>query len=389
MVIFTGTSTLDHGRFLVQQAQAKINNLTEEKLLSVSEVDFAQEIIDELIPQIPKIDRENISKDRGSGNSGRNFGETTHYYELFIPFTGAGEAFNYSPSRSTLGGIQLSVIGSELVFRASATDQKAEERLNALLNDVEEHLRTMEQDFVGVSTQIRQMVTKLLPKKRQDLEAAVEGLNRLNFKVRRRDNVPSTYAVPSVKRKAVPSRRNKSAVSTVPEPTLDEAEYQHIMNVMDNMTHVMERSPKAFDTLGEEDIRTHFLFQLNGQYEGQATGETFNYSGKTDILIRVEDKNIFIAECKFWRGEQSLLKTIDQLLGYLSWRDAKTALVVFNPNKNFSEMINTAVEAVKAHSNYKSGPSKEAETRYRYVMKSKSDPEKEIIMTMMLFDVPR
>ncbi len=26
-------------------------------------------------------------------------------------------------------------------------------------------------------------------------------------------------------------------------------------------------------------------------YEGQATGETFNRSGKTDILVRVEDRN--------------------------------------------------------------------------------------------------
>jgi hypothetical protein len=28
----------------------------------------------------------------------------------------------------------------------------------------------------------------------------------------------------------------------------------------------------------------HFLVQLNGQYEGQATGETFNFEGKTDMI---------------------------------------------------------------------------------------------------------
>jgi hypothetical protein len=36
----------------------------------------------------------------------------------------------------------------------------------------------------------------------------------------------------------------------------------------------------------EEDLRQHFLAQLNGHFEGSATGETFNYEGKTDILIR-------------------------------------------------------------------------------------------------------
>ncbi|MFM9616172.1 hypothetical protein ACKI18_46870, partial [Streptomyces niveiscabiei] len=62
---------------------------------------------------------------------------------------------------------------------------------------------------------------------------------------------------------------------------------------------MMERSPTAFKTMGEEDLRQHFLVQLNGQFDGAATGETFNYEGKTDILLRVAGRNIFIAECKF------------------------------------------------------------------------------------------
>jgi len=94
-------------------------------------------------------------------------------------------------------------------------------------------------------------------------------------------------------------------------------EYQHILNVMDNMTKVMERSPHTFETMQEEDIRQHFLVQLNGQYEGQATGETFNFQGKTDILIRSEGRNIFIAECKFWKGPKGFSETVDQLLSYL------------------------------------------------------------------------
>jgi hypothetical protein len=55
--------------------------------------------------------------------------------------------------------------------------------------------------------------------------------------------------------------------------------------------------------------------QLNSQYEGGATGETSNFEGKTDILIRTESRTVFIAECKYWRGAKSLLAAIDQLLG--------------------------------------------------------------------------
>lgn len=85
------------------------------------------------------------------------------------------------------------------------------------------------------------------------------------------------------------------------------------------MVAVMERSPKAFSGMSEEDLRQHFLVQLNGHYEGQATGETFNFDGKTDILVRVDRKNIFIAECKFWRGPESFSQALDQLLGYATW----------------------------------------------------------------------
>jgi hypothetical protein len=59
----------------------------------------------------------------------------------------------------------------------------------------------------------------------------------------------------------------------------------------------------------------HYLVQLNGQYQGAATGETFNHTGKTDILIRHENKNIFVAECKFWGGYEELIATTTQLLG--------------------------------------------------------------------------
>jgi hypothetical protein len=57
--------------------------------------------------------------------------------------------------------------------------------------------------------------------------------------------------------------------------------------------------------------------------------------GKTDILIRIDGKNIFIAECKFWTGPKGFTETIDQLLGYLSWRDTKAAIVMFNRKKGF------------------------------------------------------
>ena len=84
-----------------------------------------------------------------------------------------------------------------------------------------------------------------------------------------------------------------------------------------------------------------------------STGETFNCHGKTDILIRVKGKNIFIAECKIWRGEKGFLETIDQLLGYTSWRDTKTAILIFNKNQDFSSVLAKIRSTAKTHTCYK------------------------------------
>src|ERR1700726_1786397 len=102
-----------------------------------------------------------------------------------------------------------------------------------------------------------------------------------------------------------------------------------------------------------EDLRFHFLVPLNGTSYGQATGETFNFQGKTDILIRVDGKNIFIAECEFWKGEKGFLETVDQLLSYLSWRDTKAALLIFNRNADFTAALAKIAESAPSHPNFK------------------------------------
>ena len=154
------------------------------------------------------------------------------------------------------------------------------------------------------------------------------------------------------------------------------------------MVAAMERSPRAFRKMNEEDLRTHFLVQLNGQYEGQATGETFNYEGKTDILIREDDRNIFIAECKFWTGPAGLTKALDQLLSYASWRDTKTALLIFSRGRNTSTVLEGVPKTVIEHPNYKAEREANSETEFRYIFGHRDDTNREVIVTILVFDVP-
>ena len=140
--------------------------------------------------------------------------------------------------------------------------------------------------------------------------------------------------------------------------------------------------------MDEEDLRQHFLVQLNGQYEGQATGETFNFEGKTDILIRQDGRNLFIAECKFWRGPTALKNAIDQLLSYTAWRDTKTAILVFNRNTEMSVVLEKIPQVVEDHPQYISTGSYESETGFRYLFRQRDDANKHITLTVLVFDVP-
>ena len=210
----------------------------------------------------------------------------------------------------------------------------------------------------------------------------------LGIPIRQRKDAPQSFSAP-IKRKKIHFPKPKAPKEPFqPEPALDDKVYEQIIETLQNMVLVMERSPHAFAGMGEEDLRTHFLVQLNGLYEGMATGETFNFDGKTDILIRVEGKNVFIGECKFWKGPKALHETIDQLLGYLSWRDTKVSLLIFNRNKEFSKVLSQIPEIIKSHPNFKKGYRQNSETDFRFILKSSQDESRELIASLLLFDIP-
>lgn len=138
----------------------------------------------------------------------------------------------------------------------------------------------------------------------------------------------------------------------------------------------------------EEELRDIILSQLNAVYEGEAKGETFNKSGKTDILISEGGRSAFIAECKIWRGQKSFSEAIYQLLSYLTWRDCKTALIVFNKNnKNFSQILESVDRTVSAHSNFMSKVGQNDANEWLYKMRAKDDETRVVKMNVMFFNI--
>jgi len=89
----------------------------------------------------------------------------------------------------------------------------------------------------------------------------------IGYPIRRREGAATTYVVPVQRRTPKFAAPPASPSSFKPEPVLAMDEYENILNIMRSMVHVMERSANAFEHIGEEDLRSHFVVQLNGQYE--------------------------------------------------------------------------------------------------------------------------
>jgi hypothetical protein len=307
---------------------------------------------------------------------------------LEVPFTGDPEVFRIKPSTFNLAPPIGTIKGNVLIFEYWNEKPDAAHFTAAKdkwLTDIKQYLGWQQQTFHNHNTSLADQARQAIEARKQKLLSGQNMVASLGIPLKRSLTTPQTYSAPEVRRKITPPPASQGTY--VPEPVLEEAEYQNTLKIMDNMVHVMERSPKAFHDMNEEGLRTHFLMQLNGQYEGKASGEVFNYEGKTDILVRSGDKNIFIAECKFWNGPKALSETIDQLLGYLHWRDSKSAILIFNRNKNFTKVLEAIPSAVKSHPNYVREDGC-GETHFRYIFRHKDDPAKLLYLTVLAYDIP-
>ena len=312
-----------------------------------------------------------------------------------VPYTGDPDFFKCQPSTYSANPPFVSELrADELVIMFSGVDLSAQAvraELEGRLSQIAAHLDTLRKDVGDYNDRLPELIRRKVDERRAKLLRDRALSADLGFPARRPD-APTTYTSPAVRRNIpamrVPVTRSSSKAPSPPEPVIDMGEYEHILSVIQQMVAVIERSPSAFAGMSEEHLRQHFLVQLNGQYQGQATGETFNFQGKTDILVRVEGRNIFIAECKFWSGEKGLLEAIDQLLGYAAWRDTKLALLVFVRTKDFGAVIKKIGAAVQSHPSVKTRENYASETGYRFRLRHRDDPERELLLTVLAFHVP-
>jgi len=76
----------------------------------------------------------------------------------------------------------------------------------------------------------------------------------------------------------------------VPEPKISGKMYLDVLNTINNALKGLEQKKGIYSGMGEEDIRDYLMMFLETRYQDTtATRESFNKSGKTDILLKHTD----------------------------------------------------------------------------------------------------
>lgn len=318
-------------------------------------------------------------------------------FVLVVPYEGNKDVFTLRADRwSTAPPEVLELRDGELRLAiddppADATAVRA--RFDDQIQKIESYLVWSREQIETHNRQIRGELPRMVGRRREQLLAARNLQAEIGYPVRRRSDA-DRYSAP-VRRKTVrpqsqqPSRRGGRSPFK-PEPVLKDADYRATLEVLRSQQNALERSPSLAAELKEEQIRDLLLLGLNAQFEGAAGGELFNGEGRTDILIRVNDRNIFIGECKVWSGPKTMDEALDQLFRYLVWRDTKAAILLFIRRKDVTAVIEKAIAKIEEHPYYKrSRPHQSLDEQFEFTMHAQDDVEREIHLTLVPFALRR
>ena len=315
-----------------------------------------------------------------------------HSYNFHVPFDGDPRFWKLQGSQISYSPPYARIDRQELIFSYVVAQNEGAGNLRQRFDQEVRHAAELARNSAEMINRFNETLSNVarvaIERRKNELLKARKTVAALGFPLRSREGM-SSHPVPLVRKPLMIRPLSGGSTTFKPEPAIDEVQYESVLQILANMSLIFERSPSAFKNLNEEAIRTHFLVQLNGHFEGAATGETFNAEGKTDILIRVDGKNVFIAECKFWTGAKGFVAAVDQLLSYTSWRDTKTALLIFNRGTQTSTVLGQITGLIASHPQFKRSLSQNGEARFRAVLRQPKDADREVLLTVLVFDVPK
>lgn len=401
--VFAELELRDHLESRVRALRQKIAAESENYILNVDEQQYIEHLVSESTLENIELHVDNVEATTRevqvpaqhfsplfNVQPGKSYPRTAIVYH--VPFEGDAGLFHCAPSSRLLWTVPVWVTGQELCFELVDMSNNPEDlnrQSEGTLRDLQRQADSVTREVASYNSSLEAQARKELVRRKEEIRSKQGFLSAIKVPLRKREDLPETFAVPVPKPpRKIALRPAASEKPFRPEPTVDEGTYREILQVIYDVGKAFERLPATYSAKSEEELRDHVLLYLVPRFTGSATGETFNRGGKTDILLRYENTNVFVAEFKFWKGPQSVSRAASQLFTYLTWRDSKAALVVFVPIRAFSTALEGARAALRGLDNFVREDAPVAESWFDFVFHFPGDTSRSIRVALLLVHTP-
>ncbi|MFN5350993.1 MAG: hypothetical protein ACK5BE_00035 [Alphaproteobacteria bacterium] len=306
-----------------------------------------------------------------------------------IPYEGDNKLWELKPSNYSTtfprGEVRKDEIIIEILLpNSTSSKEQFKNELDNNINSIRSHIEKQNTDITDFNNSLRNLINSEIFERRERLKKHSDLVSSFNIPLHKKEGAPDI----TIKKRVIPQLSEVSKDKFKPEPVITKDNYEQILHYIRHMCRTWEQSPRPYHKLNEEDMRDILLSALNGHFEGGASAEAFRRSGKTDIKIEQEDRSAFVAECKMWAGEKSLNDALKQLLRYLTWRDCKTSLIMFNKNTSvFSEIQKKLEESLDRSPNFERKEKINQTGEWRYIFKSSDDENRTVMVHVFLFNL--
>lgn len=317
-------------------------------------------------------------------------------FDIEVPYTGCPGLWQCKPnhysSRFPMGklkdeGSNEGLFTFPIEVEHDAEPEQVEKLIRDNINLAKQYSSYSVQQIKTYNDSIGTIIKNAVESREGSLGRQQEIMKFLNIPLKKKVGMPDFKPI-KVERKITNLLEIPGVEEHEAEPGIRQEVYEDILRILRHGGISFEKTARTFSKFNEEELRDVLLSHLNTVYEGGAKGEVFNKKGKTDILIEDKERNAFIAECKIWKGQKEFTKAIDQLFGYLTWRDCKTALIIFNKNiDGFAGILGQIETIVEEHTNYQSLIELGYENEWLFSMTQKDDENRTLQMNVMIYNL--
>jgi hypothetical protein len=244
----------------------EVRRQEESYIINVNVEEYVEHLVDRYVLDIPKLHRTDVFVETGERmipaeqfpysfyvHRGKSYPRPVLTYH--VPFSGDIQLLRYTPSTRLAWSMDMDVVGNALTFEIVVfTEDPApvKQQEEQILNGLEQQLGFLTSDAKTFNDSLESKIRSLVEGRRTEFLKRSSFVQALGVKVKKRDDLPDTFAVPPPEKRKRISPKPVAKARLEPEPTLDETVYQEILQTIWDLGRTMERLPSTYADKDEE-----------------------------------------------------------------------------------------------------------------------------------------